>query len=401
MKRWTTKPLEEIAELYGGSTPSRDSPAFWDGDIYWVTPTDLPMPDEGISIVSKTKDRITQAGLDNSSATVVPKGTVLFSSRATIGKVAVAAMPLTTNQGFANFVPHSGVTSRFLAYALWFHREDIARLSGSTTFKEVSRSTLRKYHLPVPPLSEQERMVKLLDEADELRKLRAQADRRTADLIPALFYEMFGGPAINSFGWPMECVGKLFDVKRGGAKCGPFGSALKKHEYVESGIPVWGIPNVLPNQFVEAGSLFILPSKFEELRAYAVEPGDLLISRAGTVGRICVASPKATDSIIGTNLIRIALDRKRIVPEFFATLMTFWGAEVGRLRANSDEGAYSFMNTTILKALRIYLPPLKLQEEFSARVSDIRAMQAEQAVSRRRLDDLFQSMLHRAFQGDL
>ncbi len=161
MKRWPTKPLEEIADLYGGSTPSRDSPAFWGGDIYGVTPTDLPMPDEGISVVSKTKDRITQAGLDNSSATVVPKGTVLFSSRATIGKVAVADMPLTTNQGFANFVPYSEVSSRFLAYALWFHREDIARLSGSTTFKEVSRSTLRKYHLPVPPLAEQERIVKL------------------------------------------------------------------------------------------------------------------------------------------------------------------------------------------------------------------------------------------------
>jgi type I restriction enzyme S subunit len=153
MSRWPTKEIEEIAELYGGSTPSRDNPAFWGGDIHWVTPTDLPTPDEGISIVTTSKDRITQAGLDNSSATLVPKGTVLFSSRATIGKVAVAGMPLTTNQGFVNFVPHPEDTSRFLAYTLWARREDIARLSGSTTFKEVSRSTLRKYQLPVPPPS--------------------------------------------------------------------------------------------------------------------------------------------------------------------------------------------------------------------------------------------------------
>jgi hypothetical protein len=103
MKRWPTKPLEEIAELFGGSTPSRGNPAFWNGDIPWVTPTDLPMPDEGISIVSHTKHCITQVGLDGSSATVVPEGTVLFSSRATIGKVAVANKPVITNQGFEHF----------------------------------------------------------------------------------------------------------------------------------------------------------------------------------------------------------------------------------------------------------------------------------------------------------
>ena len=297
----------------------------------------------------------------------------------------------------------SVITSSFLHYVLTSPQtvEKFKSQASQTAQPALSLRTIKAMRIHVPPLAEQGRIVKLLDEADELRKLRAQADHRTAALIPAIFHEMFGSPAINEFGWPVECVGTLFDVKRGGAKCGPFGSALKKHEYVESGIPVWGIPNILPNQFVEAGSLFISPSKFEELRAYAVEPGDLLFSRAGTVGRICVASPKKNDSIIGTNLIRLTLDRKRIVPEFFATLMTHLGAEVGRLRANADEGAYSFMNTTILKTLKIYLPPFKLQEEFAARVSEIRALQAEQSASRRCLENLFQSMLHRAFQGEL
>ena len=250
-------------------------------------------------------------------------------------------------------------------------------------------------------MAEQERIVKLLDEADELRKLRAQADRRTATLIPALFHEMFGSPTNNPLGWPVENVQTLFDQRRGGAKCGPFGSALKKHEYVKSGVPVWGIPNVLPNRFVEQGSLFISPKKFEELAAYSVEAGDLLFSRAGTVGRICVARPKANESIIGSNLIRLALDRKKVVPEFFSTLITFFAEDVGRLRANIDEGAYSFMNTTVLKRLRIYVPPLYLQKEFAQRVTEIRELESTQAASRQRLDDLFQSLLHRAFSGEL
>lgn len=394
MKRWPTKLLGEVCELVNGR-PFK--PQEWE---------EVGLPIVRIqNLTDRTKpfNYTTQALPEKFK---VKRGDTLLSWSGTPG-TSFGCFRWDGPEGWLNqhiFNVHLAdeVLPAFFIYQVNSKlNELIAKSHGGVGLQHITKGALSSVKVTVPTLAEQERIVKLLDEADELRKLRAQADRRTADLIPALFNEMFGGPAINPFGWPMECVGTLFGVKRGGAKCGPFGSALKKHEYVESGIPVWGIPNVLPNQFVEAGSLFILPSKFEELRAYAVEPGDLLISRAGTVGRICVASPKATDSIIGTNLIRIALDRKRIVPEFFATLMTFWGAEVGRLRANSDEGAYSFMNTTILKALRIYLPPLKLQEEFATRVSEIRAMQAEQAASRRRLDDLFQSMLHRAFNGEL
>jgi type I restriction enzyme S subunit len=397
MKRWPTKPLGELVDFVGGGTPRRDRPDYWGGEIPWASVKDLQS-----QLLETTLETITAKGLANSASNLIPKGTVIIASRVGLGKVAINLKPVAINQDLKALTPRSrDLSSRYLLLFLLSKAEYLERTGVGATVKGLTLGDYKKLDIILPPLTQQERIVKLLDEADELRKLRAQADRRTAALVPSLFHEMFGSPAINPFGWPVECVGTLFDVKRGGAKCGPFGSALKKHEYVESGIPVWGIPNVLPNQFVEAGSLFISPSKFEELRAYAVEPGDLLFSRAGTVGRICVASPKNNDSIIGTNLIRLALDRKRIVPEFFATLMTHLGAEVGRLRANADEGAYSFMNTTILKTLKICLPPFKLQEEFAARVFDIRAVQSEQATSRRHLDDLFQSLLHRAFNGEL
>jgi type I restriction enzyme S subunit len=194
-------------------------------------------------------------------------------------------------------------------------------LAGATV-KGLALADYQKLKMPMPPLAEQERIVTLLDEADELCKLRAQADRRMTDLIPALFNEMFGSPVANPLDWPVECVGNLFNGERGGARCGPFGSALKKYEYVETGIPVCGIPNILPNRFIEEGSLFISPSKFEELGAYSIESGDLLFSRAGTVGRICVARPNAKVSIIGSNLIRLSLDQRKIVPEFFSALTT-------------------------------------------------------------------------------
>ena len=397
MKRWPTKPLEEIAELFGGSTPSRDKPAFWNGDIHWVTPTDLPMPDEGISVVTKSRDCITQAGLDNSSATVLPKGTVLFSSRATIGKVAVAGMPLTTNQGFANFVPRPEISSRFLAYSLWHRREDIARLSGSTTFKEVSRSTLRKYQISVPPLSEQERIVKLLDEADALRKLRAQADRRTAALLPALFHEMFGDPTVNPKCWPTRRLREL------GAKFsdGPFGSNLKSSHYTPEGVRVIRLQNIGVGCFVDNDRAYISPEHFDSLRKHECLPGDVLVGTLGDPNlRACILPPEIPQALNKADCVQIRPNPEIATAAFIcwllnlpSTLEMASGMILGQTRARISMGR--------LAELVVPVPPLPLQQEFAQRVAEIREMEAAQAASRQRLKALFQSLLHRAFNGEL
>ena len=102
--KWPMYPLERIAEVAGGSTPKRSRSEYWDGNIPWVTPTDLPMPGSGIAEVYDTVDHITERGLRSCAAKLLPVGTVLYSSRATIGKIGIARVPLATNQGFANFI---------------------------------------------------------------------------------------------------------------------------------------------------------------------------------------------------------------------------------------------------------------------------------------------------------
>ena len=395
MKRWPIKPLEEIAEVFGGSTPSRDNSAFWNGDIPWVTPTDLPMPDEGISIVSHTKDRITQAGLDNSSAKIVPKGTVLFSSRATIGKVAVAKMPLTTNQGFANFIPRSEVSSRFLAYSLWHRREDIARLSGSTTFKEVSRSTFRKYQIPVPPLVEQERIVKLLDEADELRKLRAQADRRTAALLPALFHEMFGDPTCNYQMWPVSPLGETLDVLH---RYPTFYGTT----YVEHGVPVARIGNILSSNTLDPdlSNYVRVPHDFSaDFPRTLLKRGDLVMAvRGDTTGKVGIVPPSLEGANISPNLIRLSPNTNKILSEYLLWLLLITPSLIA---SNITDTAKKSITAENIGRIGIRVPPLQLQKEFAQRVTEIRSLEAAQATSRERLEALFHSMLHRAFNGEL
>ena len=250
-------------------TITRATRLFGAATFHWVTPTDLPMPDEGISVVSETKDRITQAGSITVRLRSCLRATVLFSSRATIGKVAIADMPLTTNQGFANFrtTPRGDVPLSCLRPLV--SSRGIARLAGSTTFKEVSRSTLRKYQVPVPPLEEQEWIVRLLDKGTAYGDFAAKlitVPRRS--FRP--FDEMFGDPATNPKGWPSKPFGELVknqDGRRKPVKASD--RAERKGQY-----PYYGASGVID---------FVDEYIFDETALLIAEDGANLLARSTPV----------------------------------------------------------------------------------------------------------------------
>ena len=262
--------------------------------------------------------------------------------------------------------------------------------------KDVAR-----LQIPLPPLDEQKRIAGILDAAGALRAKRREALAQLDTLLQSTFLDMFGDPVVNPMGWHVARLEDYFSKTRAGTCCGPFGSALKKHEYVEDGIPVWGIDNVKPNEFIQERSLFITPAKFARLRRYSVAPGDILISRAGTVGRMCVALPTVEQSIIGSNLIRLTLNPGAMLPVYITCLYTFCGERLPGLRTSGDNESYSFLNTTRLKSLVVPLPPLNLQHRFAAIVQSVEQQRASQRGHLAELDILFASLQSRAFRGDL
>jgi len=245
-------------------------------------------------------------------------------------------------------------------------------------------------------LPEQKRIAQLLEQADRLRRTRRYALELSDTFLPAAFLEVFGDPATNPKGFPMERVETVFSKQREGAKCGPFGSALKKNEYVSAGIPVWTMDNVGENEFRENGCLYVSPKKFEQLKAYDAQNGDILVSRAGTVGRMAIVRTNRERSIIHSNIIRLSLDSSQCLPVFFTVLMTFFAARVGRLK-RGQEDAYTFMNTGRLAELKIPLPPLAMQSRFAALVDRHEQLRASQREALRQAEHLFQSLLHRVF----
>ena len=188
-------------------------------------------------------------------------------------------------------LPKEGVSRDYLFYFLrtpgTVHLAT-SRCSGAN-LPRLGPKQLASFQIPLPPFEEQKRIAGILDAADALRAKRREALAQLDTLLQSTFLDMFGDPVVNPMGWHVARLEDYFSKTRAGTCCGPFGSALKKHEYVEDGIPVWGIDNVKPNEFIQERSLFITPAKFARLRRYSVDPGDILISRAGTVGRMCVA----------------------------------------------------------------------------------------------------------------
>lgn len=167
MSKWVTRKIEELGEVVGGATPSTKNEAFYtDGNIPWITPKDLAS--NSSKYISRGERDITESALSSCSAQLMPAGTVLFSSRAPIGYVAVASNPVCTNQGFKSVVPNKGTDSEFLYYLLSYNKDRIAAMGSGTTFKEVSGKVMRSIEVSVPEsLDEQKRIAKVLKSIDD------------------------------------------------------------------------------------------------------------------------------------------------------------------------------------------------------------------------------------------
>ena len=165
-EKWQEMQLGEIGNIVGGGTPSTNNSEYWkDGTISWITPADL----SGYSSkhISKGSRNITNKGLAESSVRLMPKGSVLFSSRAPIGYVAIADNEFCTNQGFKSIVPHEIEHNEFLYYFLQASVEEIRSRASGTTFKEISGREFGKTVIAMPPLEEQRRIVVAIEAAFE------------------------------------------------------------------------------------------------------------------------------------------------------------------------------------------------------------------------------------------
>lgn len=383
--------LSELLDISIGRTPSRSEPDYWGKGYPWVSIRDL-----NSKTVVETKEQITDQAVSEVRCKLVPKGTLLFSFKLTIGKMAFAGCDLYTNEAIAAFSikDKKKLHPDFLYYAL-----QAATYGGSNQAvmgKTLNSKSLADIAIPVPPLEDQIRIAHLLGKVEALITQRKQHLQQLDDLLKSVFLEMFGDPIINPHKFPIKRLSEFYVNPKEGTKCGPFGSALKKDELVDSGVPVWNMDNIAADgQMVSPFRMWITNEKHDELSAYSVRDGDIIISRAGTVGKMCVARMNGQPAIISTNLIRLRLGCE-LKPLHFVSLMLYCKGRVGRLKTGAD-GAFTHMNTGVLDSLEFPYPSVELQEKFGEISEKIEGIKRRYQKVLINLESLYASLSHRAF----
>ena len=290
----------------------------------------------------------------------------------------------------------------YLAYYLRSPRF-VHWISGQVTGAKMPRASMKifwNHEIPLPPLPEQKRIAAILDKADAIRRKRQQAIKLADDFLRATFLDMFGDPVTNPKGFTERNLSEFYLNAKEGTKCGPFGSALKKHELVDSGVPVWNMDNIDPSgRSIMPFRMWITEEKYDALSAYSVCDGDIIISRAGTVGKMCIAQVANKPSIISTNLIRLRLGPE-LLPVYFVALMTYCKGRVGRLKTG-DDGAFTHMNTGILDNLSFPYPPIFLQQQFAKVVEHVESLRDRLSEASSLKGHFFNSLTQRAFRGEL
>ncbi len=386
--------IAEIAEFRGGGTPSKSRPEFYRGDIPWVTPKDMKSWE-----INSAKDKITQEALKHSATNLVPSGSILVVNRSGILKhtvpIALARRDVAINQDIKAIICGRNASPDYVARLIKASEPIILGWVRATTADNFPLDNLKELEIPLPPLDEQMRIAAILDQADNLRRLRQRAIDRLNALGQAIFYEMF--VETEEKDWPIKTVGDISVQTR----TGPFGSQLLHSEFVDAGIAVLGIDNAVNNEFRWGAQRFISEEKYRELSRYTVEPGDVLITIMGTCGR-CALVPEGIPTSINTkHLCCITLDKCQMLPQFLHAAFLEHPEILKQLGIQAKGAVMPGLNMGIIRDLNIRVPPLERQEEYGRKITELKVIRDTALAQASVLDANFSSLQHRAFTGQL
>lgn len=354
---WKTAKFKDVSTIIGGSTPKTDIPDYWGGDNYWVAPAEL----DGSKFISSTVKRITDLAVSKTNLSLLPQGTVLLSSRAPIGKVAITTVPMYCNQGFKNIVCGPELFNGYVYYFLKHNVSYLQSLGTGATFKEVSKKVVENVSITFPSLEEQHRIV------DEMDLLTGIIDKKKAQLqdlnslATTYFYELFGDPVENSRGWAKKRVEDIAQVK-----IGPFGSLLHKSDYITGGVPLVNPVHMRDLRIVADNDFSISDTKKQELNSYLLKEGDIVIARRGDIGRCALVTAEDNGYLCGTGSMFV---RPAIKLESLFLVHLLSSKEMVRELLHQAKGVTMLnINCDIVSNLEVIVPPVEEQKNYVTKI---------------------------------
>ncbi len=394
---WRYQSLGDVCDVVNGGTPKTGVNEYWGGPHLWITPAEMgrrPTP-----YVSDTERKITELGLRDSSARLLPSGSVILSSRAPIGHLMINTLPMATNQGCKGLVPRDGLDAKYLYYFLSSIVDLLNDLGSGATFKELSGGKLKEVQIPVAPAAVQKRIVAILDEAFEgiaTAKANAEAGRLLANEV--LSTAKRNGFAELLAAYSTTELGDVCDFENGDRGKNYPG---KQHR-VSVGIPFINAGHLTEDGIDYSSMDYISPERFDLLGNGKVRPNDILFCLRGSLGKFSSVGG-LNKAAIASSLVIIrpkqGLDADYLLSYLSSALCA---EQIDRFKGGA---AQPNLGAKDLKRFELPFPPANVQREFANQMLELesRARQLADAYAAKlyALDDLKKSLLHHAFSGQL
>lgn len=378
--------LGEICEIVSGSTPKTGIAEYWDGNLKWITPAEI---DDESYIITDSARKLTELGVKKTGLSSFPSGTVILSSRAPIGKVAIAGCEMYCNQGFKNLICSDRINNRYLYWFLKGNTAYLNSLGRGATFKEISKKIVSDIEINVPEISQQLAAVDALERVSEIIRLRKNQLQKLDELIKARFVEMFGDVIRNSKSWEIRVLadiassrlGKMLDTKQQTGEC--------SYPYLANFNVQWfrfNTENLNQMDFNE-----------EDRIEFELQNGDLLVCEGGEIGRCAVWHNEIQPCFFQKALHRVRCNRQIVHPDYLGWWFKYNCDHDGFATIAGAKATIAHLPGVKLKQLRVAIPPLELQEQFAAFVNQT---DKSKVVVQKALDEaqlLFDSLMQKYF----
>ena len=364
--------LGEVCTIVSGSTPKTSVTSYWDGNIKWITPAEL---NEDTFYIMDSVRHITEEGKEKTGLSYLPTGTVILSSRAPIGKTAIAGCEMCCNQGFKNLICSDAIYNEYLYFFLKSKTDYLNSLGRGATFKEISKSIVESIEIPLPEVNQQKEIAEKFKKLEQLISLRKQQLAKLDELVKARFVEMFGDPADNVNNLPaspMTAICQIIDGDRG--KNYP-----KQEEFSDSGFCLFlNAKNVTAQGFSFENCTYITEEKDALLRNGKLCRGDVVLTTRGTIGNLAFYDTSVPYENIRINSGMVILRmNKQVVSEIF--FIEQFKMQLDSIKSRIASGsAQPQLPISTMNKIEMILPPIELQNQFAAFVE--RVSQQKQTV---------------------
>lgn len=345
--------LGDICEIVSGSTPKTSIPEYWDGDKKWITPAEI---NEESYIITDSARKLTELGVKKTGLSPFPEGTVILSSRAPIGKVAIAGCEMYCNQGFKNLICSEKINNRYLYWFLKGNTEFLNSLGRGATFKEVSKQIVSNIEINVPSIVQQEQAAIQLETANAIIRFRKQQLQKLDELVKARFVELFGDES-NPYNFPIVTIEDVASVQ--------VGVVIKPAQYYTDaghGIKTFRSLNIGPMHIKDTDWVYFSEEGNRKNQKSVLNENDLVIVRSGAPGTACVI----TKEYAGCNAVDIIIARPDLdkVNPYYLCQYTNLPHGKKQIEEGTGGAAQQHFNVGKYNKIRLTLPPLDQQLKF-------------------------------------